>query len=99
MLYEVFTERENLLIREFGGLSQKARAALVSQLTQEKVISWLPATTVMVKMAQVSADPKLYKLLWLMRADFYIEHVITSYSIHYTKLYEFRLLAAGQQAA
>lgn len=66
-------EREDLLLSEFAHLSDKVQLQLVKQLTDVKVVSWLPSSTVMVKMAQVTDDASLYKLLWLMRADFYVE--------------------------
>ncbi len=66
-------EREDLLLSEFVNLSDKVQNDLVKQLTDVKVVSWLPSSTVMVKMAQVTGDLALYKLLWLMRADFYVE--------------------------
>ncbi|NAX19988.1 hypothetical protein [Vibrio sp. V39_P1S14PM300] len=61
--------REALLIRELDSLSPRALTALTQQLTQAKVTSWLPSSQVMVRLAQVSDDPEVYKLLWLMRAD------------------------------
>ncbi|UUM30694.1 hypothetical protein [Vibrio japonicus] len=67
--YQVQT-RETLLIRELDSLSPNAINALTSQLTQEAVTSWLPSSAVMVRLAQVSEDSQVYKLLWLMRADF-----------------------------
>lgn len=66
-------ERENLLLSQFDNLSAKVQRDLVQQLTQVNVVAWLPSSSVMVKMAQVTGDLKLYKLLWLMRADFYVE--------------------------
>lgn len=65
--------REALLIRELGNLSLPAVQALTQQLTQAAVTSWLPSSSVMVRLAQVSEDAQMYKLLWLMRADFYVE--------------------------
>ncbi len=73
-------EREELFLREFDGLSVKAKTALVEQMTEAKVVSWLPSSEVMVKMVQVTQDTKLYKLLWLMRADFYIEQELVRLS-------------------
>ncbi|WP_165312478.1 hypothetical protein [Vibrio ziniensis] len=66
-------QREDLLLSEFVHLSDKVQHQLVKQLTDVKVVSWLPSSTVMVKMAQVTGYAPLYKLLWLMRADFYVE--------------------------
>lgn len=62
--------REALLIRELDSLSPEAITRLCQQLTREAVISWLPSSAVMVRLAQVSEDPEVYKLLWLMKADF-----------------------------
>ncbi|MGD8234243.1 hypothetical protein [Vibrio sp. TRT 1302] len=62
--------REALLIRELDSLSPEAITRLCQQLTREAVISWLPSSAVMVRLAQVSEDPGVYKLLWLMKADF-----------------------------
>lgn len=69
--------RETLLIRELDTLSPSALAALIEQLTSEPVTGWLPSTQVMVRLAQVSEDPKIYKLLWLMRVDFSIQQELT----------------------
>ncbi|WP_038175619.1 hypothetical protein [Vibrio pacinii] len=68
--YQIQT-RESLLIRELDSLSPQAVTQLVEQLTQEAVTSWLPSSQVMVRLAQVSQDPHIYKLLWLMKADFH----------------------------
>jgi len=73
-------ERQALFIREFDQLSDKAKTALVEQISEAKVVSWIPASEVMVKMAQTTQNPKLYKLLWLMRADFYIEQELARLS-------------------
>ncbi|EHK7406893.1 TPA: hypothetical protein ACP5VL_003447 [Vibrio parahaemolyticus] len=62
--------RESLLIRELDSLSPSALKALTTQLTQANVTSWLPSTTVVVRMAQVSQDKAMYDLLWRMRADY-----------------------------
>lgn len=69
--------RETLLIRELDTVSPSALAALTEQLTSEPVTGWLPSTQVMVRLAQVSEDPKIYKLLWLMRVDFSIQQELT----------------------
>lgn len=69
--------REALLIRELETLSPNALDALTEQLTLVPVIGWLPSTQVMVRLAQVSEDPKIYKLLWLMRVDFSIQQELT----------------------
>ena len=61
--------REQLLIREFDSLSLEAVEYLTHQLTDEVVISWLPSTEVMVRLAQVSEAAEVYKLVWLMKVD------------------------------
>lgn len=66
-------EREDLLIRELDTLSPNAVNVLVKQITSEVVISWLPSSQVMVRLAQVSQNKEIYRLLWLMRVDFAIE--------------------------
>lgn len=63
--------REALLIRELDSLSPEAVSYLSGQLTQNKVVSWLPSNQVMVRLAQVSEDPAVYQMLWRMRADFH----------------------------
>ncbi|MBD1559654.1 hypothetical protein HC752_22180 [Vibrio sp. S9_S30] len=62
-------EREALLIRELDGLSPKALDSLTKQITQNPITNWLPSTQVVVRLAQVSEDPEVYKLLWRMKAD------------------------------
>ncbi|EGA71955.1 hypothetical protein VISI1226_20744 [Vibrio sinaloensis DSM 21326] len=62
--------RESLLIRELDSLSPEAVHGLSKQLTEEAIVSWLPSSQVMVRLAQVSEDAEVYKLVWLMRADF-----------------------------
>ena len=88
-------EREDLLIREFDGLSDKAKTALVEQITEAKVVSWIPSSEVMVKMSQVTNDDKLYKLLWLMRADFYIEQELARLSTQETDFSTKQLMLAA----
>ncbi|MGR5235111.1 hypothetical protein [Vibrio rotiferianus] len=62
--------REALLIRELDSLSLDALEALIRQLTQANVTSWLPSTAVVVRLAQVSLNEEVYDLLWRMRADY-----------------------------
>ncbi|MBW3698626.1 hypothetical protein EK599_23415 [Vibrio sp. T187] len=62
--------REALFIRELDSLSPEAVNYLSKQLTQSNVVSWLPSTQVMVRLAQVSEDPEVYQMLWRMKADF-----------------------------
>ena len=61
--------REKLLIRELDSLSIDAMEYLTRQLTDEVVISWLPSIEVMIRLAQVSNAAKVYKLVWLKKAD------------------------------
>ncbi|EGU36837.1 hypothetical protein VII00023_07744 [Vibrio ichthyoenteri ATCC 700023] len=69
--------REKLLIRELDSLSLEAVNALTRQLTDEVVVSWLPSSEVMVRLAQVSEDPKTYKLVWLMKADHHSQNELS----------------------
>ncbi|WP_194438569.1 hypothetical protein [Vibrio fluminensis] len=66
--------REKLLMRELDSLSPEALNALTSQLTDKAVIEWLPPAEVMVRLAQVSEDPAVYKLVWLMKANHHSEN-------------------------
>lgn len=63
--------REQLLIAEMDGLSPPAILFLVEQVlqTDNKIIFWLPSNAVMVKLAQLSNQPKLYSMLWKMKTD------------------------------
>ncbi|WP_047048187.1 hypothetical protein [Vibrio mexicanus] len=63
--------KEKILIQELDSLSPEALDFITAQLTQSSVTSWLPSTQVMIRLAQVSQDEEVYKLLWRMRADFY----------------------------
>ncbi len=73
--YQV-NEKEKLLIAELDGLSLRALNALTQQLTQEAVTHWLPSSSVVTRMAQVSKDPEMYALLWRMRADHHSKNEI-----------------------
>lgn len=64
---------EKLLIEDLDKLSVAAIQGLVDQLTSVKVTSWLPSSAVMVRLAQISHNQDIYKLLWLMRSDSAIE--------------------------
>ncbi|GLT18987.1 hypothetical protein GCM10007938_27690 [Vibrio zhanjiangensis] len=68
--------KEALFIRELNGLSSKAIEGLVSQLTDETITSWLPSSQIMVGLAQASRNVEIYKLLWLMRADYHSQSEI-----------------------
>ncbi len=64
--------REALFVSEVDSLSASAIEYLCQQLTQEAVTSWLPSSTIMVRLAQVSENKQVYSLLWRMRTDSYI---------------------------
>lgn len=66
--------REKLFIRELDSLSPQAVTGLTDQLTQNSVVGWLPSAEVMVRLAQVSEDAEVYKLVWLMKANHYSEN-------------------------
>ncbi|MDN3700679.1 hypothetical protein ACFFUO_14490 [Vibrio artabrorum] len=68
--YQVQT-RESLLIKELDSLSPEAVDYLTKQLTTSSIVSWLPSTEVVVRLAQVSQDPEVYNILWRMKADYY----------------------------
>ncbi len=70
-------ERETLLIRELDSLSPKALDYLIKQITQTPVTHWLPSTPVVVRMAQVSEDPEVYKILWRLKADRHSQSELT----------------------
>tara|TARA_Y100001956_G_scaffold66175_1_gene67581 strand:+ start:307 stop:1224 length:918 start_codon:yes stop_codon:yes gene_type:complete len=74
--YQVQT-REALLVRELDSLSPEAVTQLAQQLTDSAVVSWLPSSEVMVRLAQVSESADVYKLVWLMRADFNSQQELT----------------------
>ncbi|KZX68284.1 hypothetical protein A3712_00860 [Vibrio sp. HI00D65] len=67
--YQVQT-REALLIRELDSLSPEAVNYLAKQLIESPIVSWLPSTEVVVRLAQVSEDPDVYQILWKMKADY-----------------------------
>ncbi len=62
-------ENESLLLAEMAGLSPSAIEYLVEQIVAKPIVSWLPSSQVMVKLAQVSQDERLYNLLWRMKND------------------------------
>jgi len=43
----------------------------------EVVVSWLPSSEVMVRLAQVSEDPQVYKLVWLMKVDHHSQNELS----------------------
>lgn len=69
--------REKLFIRELDSLSLEAVNYIARQLTEEVVVSWLPSSEVMVRLAQVSEDPQIYKLIWLMKVDHHSQNELS----------------------
>lgn len=70
---ELVEARENLLLQELDGLTEQAVQFLVKQLTDSKVIGWLPSNRILAALARVSESDELYRLLWLARADHHTE--------------------------
>lgn len=66
-------QRESLLISSMDSLSPQAISYLVNQIAGDKVIQWLPTSAVMVKLAEISQDPRIYHLLWRMKRDVELE--------------------------
>lgn len=69
-------QRESLLISAMDSLSPQAVSYLVNQIAGDKVIQWLPTSAVMVKLAQVSKDPRIYHLLWRMKGSTELENEV-----------------------
>lgn len=76
------SDHEQLLLRELDNLSRPAIDFLTKQLTTTNVTSWLPSSRVMVKLARITQDPQVYKLLWLMRSDHVIEGELSRLATH-----------------
>ena len=62
-------EHETLLVNEAGSLSPQALEYLVNQLVGKSLIQWVPSTPVVVKLAQLTQNQRLYSLLWKMKAN------------------------------
>lgn len=62
-------QKEALFMQEVDSLSPKALQNLAQQLVGTGVIKWLPSTSVVVKLAQLTEDARLYDLLWKMKVD------------------------------
>ncbi len=62
---------ETILLHELPNLSTHALTSLTKQLTDKEVTSWLPATEVVVALAQNSKNKQIYDILWRMKADEY----------------------------
>lgn len=65
----ILEEHETLLVNEADSLSPRALEYLVNQLVGEPLIQWVPSTTVVVKLAQLTQDQRLYSLLWKMKSN------------------------------
>ncbi|GGK25171.1 hypothetical protein [Aliivibrio fischeri] len=63
--------RQSIVLAELDSLTPEALEYLVNQITDDTLSVWLPTTEVMVRLAQVSKNPKIYKMLWRMRTDQY----------------------------
>ncbi|MDW6002120.1 hypothetical protein [Vibrio mangrovi] len=72
--------RESLLIKELGSLSESGLRYLTEQIVKESISSWLPSTRVMAALAKESRSEDIYRLLWLMKSDYYSEAELTRLS-------------------
>lgn len=61
--------RENILLSEADDLSPEALQYLVEQLVGTPIIEWVPSSKVVVKLAQLTLDERLYRLLWKMKVE------------------------------
>jgi hypothetical protein len=66
---ELTRQRETLLINNAEKLSDKGLQFLVNQITQKRVISWLPSSGVMVALARAAQSASLYDIVWKLKAD------------------------------
>ncbi|MFH0257826.1 hypothetical protein ACGRL8_12530 [Vibrio rumoiensis] len=62
-------QKEMLFLKEADSLSLQALQYLSNQLVGNSVVNWLPSTSVVIKLAQLTDDEQLYSLLWKMKAD------------------------------
>ncbi len=63
--------RQSIVLAELDSLTPEALDYLVSQITNDPLSVWLPTTEVMVRLAQLSKNSDMYKILWKMRTDQY----------------------------
>lgn len=63
--------RQSIVLAELDSLTPEALNYLVSQITDGSLSVWLPTTEVMVRLAQISQNSDVYKILWKMRTDQY----------------------------
>ncbi|OEF27206.1 hypothetical protein [Vibrio rumoiensis] len=62
-------EHEALLLKEADSLSPQALDYLVNQLVGTSLIKWVPSTAVVIKLAQLTEDQRMYNLLWKMKGN------------------------------
>lgn len=61
--------RQSIVLAELDSLTPEALDYLVAQITDDPLSVWLPTTEVMVRLAQLSQNSEVYKILWKMRTD------------------------------
>ncbi|MDD9195364.1 hypothetical protein PVK62_05875 [Aliivibrio sp. S3MY1] len=61
--------RQSIVLAELDSLTSEALDYLVAQITDDPLSAWLPTTEVMVRLAQLSRNSEVYKILWKMRTD------------------------------
>lgn len=61
--------KEDLFLNEADSLSPQALEFLTNQLVGNSVVKWLPSTAIVIKLAQLTNDERLYALLWKMKGD------------------------------
>lgn len=61
--------RQSIVLAELDSLTPEALAYLSGQITDGPISVWLPTTEIVVRLAQLSQDPAVYKILWKMRTD------------------------------
>lgn len=62
-------QKEKLLLDEVDSLSMTALQKLADQIVGPGVIKWVPSNRVVVKLAQLTDDARLYDLLWKMKVN------------------------------
>lgn len=62
-------QKEDLFLKEADSLSLQALQHLSNQLVGNSIVKWLPSTSIVIKLAQLTDDERLYSLLWKMKAD------------------------------
>ncbi|MFV0574281.1 MAG: hypothetical protein ACK5NC_02485 [Vibrio sp.] len=62
-------KKEALFLEEADSLSPKALNYFVSQLSGDDLVKWLPPNSILVKLAQLTKDEGIYRLLWKTKVD------------------------------